>query len=50
LASEAECRKKELLVVVLRLPLLLMEVPFLKALFLLCLLLVLEAWQCLLVE
>jgi hypothetical protein len=42
--SEAEHRKKELLVVVLMLPLLLtMEVPFLKARFLLHLLLVLEA-------
>jgi hypothetical protein len=41
--SEAECRKKELLVVVLRLPLLVMEAPFLKAPFLLRLLLVLEA-------
>jgi hypothetical protein len=39
-----------LLVVVSTLPLLLMEVPFLKASFLLCLLLVLEARQRLLVE
>jgi hypothetical protein len=42
---KAECRKKELLVVALRLPLLVMEVPFL-----LRLLLVLEARQHLLVE
>jgi hypothetical protein len=48
--SEAECRKKELLVVVLTLPLLLMEVLFLKALFLLRLVLVLKSWQHLLVE
>jgi hypothetical protein len=41
--SEAECRKKELLVVVLRLPLLEMEAPFLKAPFLLRPLLVLKA-------
>jgi hypothetical protein len=50
LVLEAECRKKELLVVVLRLPLLEMEAPFLKAPFLLCLLLVLEASRRLLVE
>jgi hypothetical protein len=43
--SEAECRKKKLLVVELRLPLLVMEV-----LFLLRLLLLLEARQRLLVE
>jgi hypothetical protein len=43
--SEAECKKKELLVVALRLPLLVMKAPFL-----LCLLLVLEARQRLLVE
>jgi hypothetical protein len=48
--SEAECRKKELLVVALRLPLLVMEAPFLKAPFLLRLLLVLEARRRLLVE
>jgi hypothetical protein len=47
---EAECRKKKLPVVVLRLPLLLLVAPFLKAPFLLCLLLVLEAWQRFLVE
>jgi ABC-type sulfate transport system permease subunit len=46
---EAEHRKKELQVV-LTLPLLVMEAPFLKAPFLLRLLLVLEARQCLLVE
>jgi hypothetical protein len=36
--------------VLLRLPLRLMKAPFLKVPFLLRLLLVLEAWQCLLVE
>jgi hypothetical protein len=45
------CGEKKLLVVVLRLPLLVMEVPFLKAPFmLLCLLLMLEARRHLLVE
>jgi hypothetical protein len=43
--SVAECREKKLLAVVLRLPLLVMEAPFL-----LRLLLVLEAWRRLLVE
>jgi hypothetical protein len=46
----AECREKKLLAVVLRLPLLVMEAPFLKAPFLLHLLLMLEARQRLLVE
>jgi hypothetical protein len=45
LVSVAECREKKLLAVVLRLPLLVMEAPFL-----LRLLLVLEAWRRLLVE
>jgi hypothetical protein len=48
--SVAECREKKLLAVVLRLPLLVMEAPFLKAPFLLRLLLVLEARRRLLVE
>jgi hypothetical protein len=49
--SAAECREKKLLAVVLRLPLLVMEAPFLKAPFLLLrLLLMLEARQRLLVE
>jgi hypothetical protein len=48
--SAAECREKKLLAVVLRLPLLVMEVPFLKAPFLLRLLLVLEARRRFLVE
>jgi hypothetical protein len=48
--SVAECREKKLLAVVLRLPLLVMEVPFLKAPFLLRLLFVLEARRHLLVE
>jgi hypothetical protein len=48
--SAAECREKKLLAVVLRLPLLVMEAPFLKAPFLLRLLLMLEAWQRLLLE
>jgi hypothetical protein len=46
----AECREKKLLAVVLRLTLLVMEAPFLKAPFLLCLLLMLEARRRLLVE
>jgi hypothetical protein len=46
----AECREKKLLAVVLRLPLLVMEAPFLKVPFLLRLLLVLEARRRLLVE
>jgi hypothetical protein len=41
--SAAECREKKLLAVVLRLPLLVMEAPFLKAPFLLRLLQMLEA-------
>jgi hypothetical protein len=53
--SAAECREKKLLAVVLRLPLLVMEAPFLKAPFLkapflLRLLLMLEARRRLLVE